>query len=138
MAIPAYHEQEMARYHREVQERESAPLADRREAKADWTSLLKDAEALAVRCNLLLNGSYGYAQHFLAMRIVENKRMNRVAGIGQLVALWECQCPQREAIAAWKSLTDGERAAADAAVLSEIEWREKQDAEERERQAAAV
>lgn len=130
MTHAEYHANEIKRYQTDRSYRENATLAERKEAKADFAGLLADPESLAVRVEFLLNGSFGYAQQFYAKEIVGNLRMNRVAGIAQLVALWECSCPQREAIAAWKSLKPETRTAADAAIAGAIaEWEENRKAE---------
>lgn len=94
-----------------------APKAERISAKAQWADAMRhELPTITERITWLFQGSYGFGAQRAADRIIENGRMNQRAGMAQLIAACEWQCPQREAIEAWKNLTDDERHALDDAI----------------------
>lgn len=93
---------------------EKAPLADRKAAAAAYGDLLRNPAALAERLGWLRSGNYGAAEKAAADALLANKRLNRSAHLGCLLAGVEYQCPLRGAAAAYKALTVAEKATADA------------------------
>ena len=109
-----YLKNERARLASRRQAWENAPLADRKAAADDYAHLLCNPAALAERLNWLQNGDYGAAEKAEAVEILANKRLNRPAHLGHLLAGVECGCPGRRAAEAYKKLTAAEKATADA------------------------
>jgi len=107
-------------------------LADRREAKADYTGLMADLGHYTRTLDWMLGGDYGHGAYLLVRECLANKRMNRAAYLGVLVAALEARCPDREARAAYTGLSAEVRGNLDAAVASwivEAEARIKAEAE---------
>lgn len=100
-----YEQTEQRRLWKDLQEVEKAPLAERREARADFANaLLQYPEIIAERVGWLLNGSYGFGSYREAGRIVrEGGRTNKVAQLVLLTAALEWKCPNGFAIEAWKN-----------------------------------
>lgn len=92
-------------------------LSERREAKGDFRVALLQPELMGQRTHWLFEGCYGWGACDRALSIREWTRGNRVAAIGQLLAVLDWNCPQREAIAAWHSITPEQQAAASKAIL---------------------
>lgn len=111
-----YEREELKRHFAFVASIESAPIADRREAMKSWQAALKDVSLLRSRVEWLIEGCYGYGSCLLAARIIAQKRGNKVAAIGQLIAAVEWQCPASYAVKAWKVLTAKQREAANKAI----------------------
>lgn len=88
---------------------ETAPLADRKAAQADYYQLLTEPEVLEERASWLLSGQYGYGACLQAVEIQRATRGNRTARLAFLVAAHECQCPQAHATAAWRRLDARQR-----------------------------
>ncbi len=105
----------------------SAPIADRKEAAADFGKYKKTDPALvAERNGWLLNGSYGYGEMKRAQSVLDMKgRANRAASLVQLVGIYEWMTPVAMTIAQWKKLSAAEKAALDKAVKAEIALTEK-------------
>ena len=99
-----------------TQECEAQSPADRREAKADFAEALLDVDLIETRVHWIFEGCYGWGATDRALAIREQKRGNRLAALGQLLAVLDWNCPQREAVAAWKSLRPAQRLAADRAI----------------------
>ena len=88
----------------------SASLAERKEAQANWLDAMQNRpEVIADRLEWLLHGNYGRGEMMQARDIVMSPRMNRVAALSQRVALWEWLTPGQMAIAAWKKLTPAQQ-----------------------------
>jgi hypothetical protein len=120
MNITLYETNERALYHKQLTRNESAPLAERKEAFADFASLLRDPSALAVRVGFLLDGNYGYGSYVIAKEVVANKRLNRAAILSQMVAALECFCPGNYARKAYLALNADEKAAVDSVFADAI------------------
>jgi hypothetical protein len=106
-----YEIREIRRAQRRADEVRNAPLADRREAQAAFFDAIRDQpDHVGDVVGWLLNGSYGYGEQQLALRILNSPRMNRVAALTQMAAVFEWQCPEDRARQAWKRLTAPEKA----------------------------
>jgi hypothetical protein len=116
-----YERRELAEAHQRLTEIERAPLAERKEAAAEFLAKMRDyPEIVAERVGWLLGGNYGYGQMLMAKRILGSPRMNRSAALSQMVAAFEWQSPSVMTRAAWKKLTKGQQAALEAAVQTAI------------------
>jgi hypothetical protein len=114
-----------------------APLADRREAKAEWQdAITNQPQLVAERVAWLLNGCYGEEAYTAARQVVTNPRnavawlaarqvvtnpRNAVAWLAQAIAAHEWGCPPREAWAAWRALTAEEREAVNSAIRAAVD-----------------
>jgi len=120
MGIPSqteYENSERRRAMLDEQRIERAPLADRREAQADFlAAMASDPATVAERISWIIEGNYGHGQMLMARQVVASPRMNREAALTQLVAVFEWQCPRRMAVEAWKKLTPAQKKALAAAV----------------------
>ena len=121
-----YHTRELANLAGKLQHLALAPLSERKESQADAAGLMRDIERVARNIEWVLNGSYGYAEQQQMARIKAITRGNREAQAMQLLAALDCFCPQRECIAAWKSLTVGEQDALSSAIRSALDLCEVQ------------
>ena len=63
----------------------------------------------------ILNGNYGPYPQSKALEILPNKRSNRLAYFGQIVALLDHNCPAYYARKVWNSLSISEQAAIESA-----------------------
>jgi hypothetical protein len=111
-------------------------LSDRREAKADYTGLMADLHYYTRTLDWMLGGDYGRGAYLLTRECLANKRMNRAAYLGALVAALEARCPDREARAAYTALPSEIREKLDAAVAAWIAEAEVQIKAEAEAEAA--
>ena len=98
----------------------AAPLVDRHEARAEFSDALKSPELVAERVRWLLDGNYGYGEMMRAQAIASNRRANRAANLGRLIAVYEWQCPADFATQAWKGLTPEQQTAVNAAIDAEV------------------
>ena len=122
-----YEMQEAIRHHNYILSLDRAPLAERKEAQANFLNLIADPSHTATLTEYLLNGDYGKGPYDICKRIAPNKRMNRAAAIAQLLAAYECRCSARNTIAAWKQLTPAEQKTVNAAILAVIESKLAED-----------
>jgi len=130
MSDYAYENREAQEAFRQLREVENAPLADRREACAEFADAMKNnPSTVAERVGWLLDGSYGYGAMQMAKRVIASPRSNQRVNLTTLVSAFEWQCPGRMAIAAWKKLSQAEKKALDDALDGEIYsyWRDKAD-----------
>jgi hypothetical protein len=98
-----------------------APLADRREAAAEWLDAMRhEPQLVAERVRWLLDGCYGEELYQAAWQVVTNSR-NAVAWLVIAIAAHEWSCPPREAWAAWRALTAEEREAVNSAIRAAID-----------------
>ena len=118
MASPSeYERRERQEAQQRLTEVERAPLADRKEAAAEFLAAMRDdPELVAERVGWLLNGSYGYGQQLRAKQILGSPRMNRSAALTHLTAAYEWSTPSALAMAAWKKLTKAQQVALEKAV----------------------
>jgi hypothetical protein len=125
MSIPSqaeYERRERMMAIAKEQEVEQALLADRKEAQRSFFEVMRDDPALvAVRIGWLFNGNHGYGPMQLAKQLIASPRMNRRAGLVQLIGVYEWQVPRRMTIEAWKKLTAAQKKQLDAAVDVVIE-----------------
>ena len=126
MTHTEYHQRELANLAGKLQHLALAPLSERKEAQADAAGLMRDTERVARNIEWVLAGNYGYAEQQQMERIKAITRGNREAQAMQLLAALDCFCPQRECIAAWKSLTVGEQDALSSAIRSALDLCEVQ------------
>lgn len=100
-----YERTEQRKLARDLQEVETAPLAERREARANFAEyLLQHPEIIAERVGWLLAGTYGYGSYREAGRIARaDGRTNKVAQLVLLTAALEWKCPNGFAFEAWKN-----------------------------------
>lgn len=131
MPIPSqaeYERREIDEARRKVIEVERAPLAERKEACADFFEAMRDRpELIAERIGWLLAGNYGYGSMILAKQVLKNRRMNRPAALTQMIATYEWMCPPRMAVEAWKRLTSAQKEALQVAVEEVIADAEASD-----------
>jgi hypothetical protein len=115
-----YEQREVRAAQQRIREVEKAPLADRKEAAAEFLEAMRDPNLVGERIGWLLNGTYGYGPMVLAKRILGSPRMNRRAALTHMIGAFEWQTPGAMAIAGWKKLTKSQQAALDRAVDAEI------------------
>lgn len=93
-------------YSRQLQNVEKQSLTDRKAARAEWLDALRNSpETIKERVEWLIDGNYGYVSYYNVRATIQNKRMNRTAYLGQLIAALEWQCPNAYAREAWNHLT---------------------------------
>ena len=125
MTIPTqaeYEANEFALYEKQIKQINAQPVAVKREAMADYTAKLNDAEWLANSVNLILAHNYGFWVGKIANEIAQNKRMNRCAWLAQHVALFDHNCPQSYAVKAWKALPKKQQVKVTKAIQAQIDW----------------
>lgn len=123
-----YERREFQEANRRLSEVERAPLADRKEAAAEFFEAMRDhPDLVAERVGWLLGGNYGYGQMQMAKRVLGSPRMNRVAALTQMVAAFEWSAPGAMTRAALKKLTKGQQAALDRAVREAIADAEREE-----------
>lgn len=117
-----YDMNERIRFNKQLRDVESAPLAERQEARTAWAQALReDPKMIADRIGWLIDGSYGFGSYQAANDVIRNKRMNRTAWLGQTIAALEWQCPSNFAREAWNKLTKAEQDNLTALIMAEIE-----------------
>jgi hypothetical protein len=121
MTKQEYETQERLLFHRERRALENQIQPDKVYAMQNYRELMLTPECLDIAVDNLLCGNYGAGPMLAALDIIENKRINRCAAIGAIVAAVDCRCPADKARQAWKSLTGRERKAADFAVMDAID-----------------
>jgi len=123
-----YERRELQEAQQRLTEVERAPLADRKEAAAEFFEMMRDhPEIVAERVGWLLDGNYGYGQMLKAKQILGSPRMNRSAALTHMVAAYEWSTPNAMAIAGWKKLTKGQQVALDKAVQGAIKNAESEE-----------
>lgn len=116
-----YERRELSVAHKRIDDLRRSPLADRKEAQAEFLEAMRDdPETVAERIGWLLNGSYGMGEKILAQRILKSPRMNRSAALTQMIGAFEWMTPDDMVRAAWKKLSTSEKAALESAVQAEI------------------
>lgn len=111
-----YAARERRMLHDTIQRCGAQSLAMRRAAKADFRAALLQPDLISTRTHWLFEGCYGWGACDRALAIREG-RGNKAAALSQLLACLDWNCPQREAIAAWHSITPEQQAAASKAIL---------------------
>jgi hypothetical protein len=123
-AIPSqaeYERNEQAMARKRLDAFRRAPLADRKEAQAEFLEAMReDPDLVAERIEWLLDGTLGVGELLLAQRVLGNPRMNRSAALTQMVGAFNWQSPEDMTIAAWKKLSKKEQAALERAVQAAI------------------
>lgn len=113
---------------RHLDEIRKAPLAERKEAQAEFFEAMRDSpRRVGERIGWLLDGNYGYGEMLLAKQILHSPRMNRIAALTQMVGAFEWQCPEDMTRQAWKRLAPGEKHELARAVEHAIEQAEADD-----------
>ena len=121
-----YEANELAMARRDEERINAEPLRDRKECQANFLDAMSTDPALvAERIAWLIDGNYGYGPMVLAKRIVASPRSNRVAGLSQLVCVYEWRCPRVMGVAAWKKLTKSQKHALESAIETVIAEAEK-------------
>ena len=121
-----YETNELAMVRRDEEGINAAPLLERKENQERFLDAMTiDPALVAERIGWLIDGSYGYGPMLLAKRIMASPRMNRVAGLSQLVCVFEWRCPRAMGIAAWKKLTKSQKADLETAIETVIAEAEK-------------
>jgi hypothetical protein len=121
-----YERSELREAQQRLTEVEKAPLAERKEAAAEFLEAMRDnPEIVGERVGWLLNGTYGYGQKMMAQRVLKAPRMNRSAALTHMVAAFEWSTPNAMAVAGWKKLTKSQQAALDRAVQGAIKNAER-------------
>jgi len=104
-----YERQEMARAGKRIREIESAPIAERKEAKSALIeACIMTPDIIVERVGWLLNGSYGHGEYLGAWSSVNdwktNKRINIRARLFILISAYEWMCSPRHAAEVWNKL----------------------------------
>lgn len=108
-----YEMNEIRRFIRESQEKEHAPLADRKQGKSDFISCLnKNLQHFFDCCIYLIQGDYGAGAHYAFKQMT--KRSNRKAWIFNHVGIIEFGTSMKYACEAWHSLDTDLQAAINA------------------------
>lgn len=116
-----YERRELSEAHKKIDELRRAPLAERKEAQAEFLKAMRDdPELVAERVGWLLDGNYGYGSMLLAKRVLGSPRMNRSAALTQMIGAFEWMTPDDMVRAAWKKLSAGEKAALETALQAAI------------------
>ena len=122
-----YERRERQMFHTQLREVETAPLADRREARKDFQQALETPDLVAERINWLLAGDYGKGAYDAAREVLRRPRTNRAAWLTTTIAALEWRCPAKFAVEAWKKLAPAKKA-----LLQKLVEREIRDAEKEE------
>ena len=116
-----YEANECRRHCAFIREIEAAPLAERKEAQADWSdAITHNPGMIAEQVGWLLHGSYGFWPAKLAARIKANARCNQAAQIACLLDAEDHSCPPEMAQAAFKALTPAAQKSLNTAILREL------------------
>lgn len=116
-----YERRERAEAQAKLREIEKAPLAERKEAAAEFFAAMRDQpEIVAQRVGWLLDGNYGQGSWQIAKQVLASKRSNRTAALTQLAGAFEWQSPEAMTRAAWNKLSKSEQTALDRAVREVI------------------
>ena len=116
-----YERRELTAARNKLSELRRAPLADRKEAQAEFLKAMRDdPELVAERLGWLIGGNYGYGAMLMAKQVLATPRMNRSAALTQMVGAFEWMTPEDMVRAAWKKLSTGEKAALETAVQGAI------------------
>ena len=100
---------------------DAAPLHERKDAQADYLTLLRDPETLQERVRWAVGGDYGQHSGYLIREAINDNRRNHHAMIGRVLALYECSgCTGRMGNDAWNKLSKAEQEAASAAIEAGI------------------
>jgi hypothetical protein len=100
---------------------DAAPLHERKDAQADYLTLLRDPETLQERTRWAIGGDYGYHGGYLIREAINNNRRNHHAMIGRVLGLYECSgCTGRMGADAWNKLNKAEQEVASAAIEAGI------------------
>lgn len=118
-----YEQRAAQEYWNRIREIEGAPLADRKEACAEFLEVMRNRpEIVGERVGWLIEGHYGRGEMQAAKRVLEmSARSNKVAILTQMIAALEWMCPGKMAISVWKKLTPEQKKALDAAVKREAD-----------------
>ena len=123
-----YERNELAEANHKLREVDRAPLAERKEAAAEFLAAMRDHPAVvAERIGWLLDGTYGYGSMLMAKRVLGSPRMNRPAALTHMIGAFEWSTPGAMAIAGWKKLTKAQQVALDKAVLATIKSAESDE-----------
>lgn len=123
MTKKEYHDNEMRLLRKQLDELKNATKQEKAEAKRSLLECWNDyPKVYGERVSWLLNGTYGYGAMVEALKIADNKKLNRVAGLSQLVAAIEWQCTQAVTASAFKALPAEKQAQLSAIVQVEIDY----------------
>jgi len=116
-----YETNERARFNSDLRNVESAPLAHRKEGMKDFAESLTVDFRMAERAEWILNGSYGFGCYLVAKEVAENKRMNRAAWFGQVIAALDHNCPADMARKAFLALPKEQQVKINAEIIKAID-----------------
>lgn len=120
----SYDIRELQTANAEAREIEKAPLAERREAQAEYLKAITTKDGLAwfkEQLEWMANGTYGRGVQIRVERILAGgPRTNKVAALGQLGAVYITRCPAEMAVTTWKKLTPTQKTALEKAIKSVI------------------
>ena len=123
-AIPSQAEYELNErglFNAQIAAVEKSPLPDRKEGEKDFREALEIPGRMAERAEWILNGSYGFGAQLIAREVAANRRMNRAAWFGQVIAALDHGCPQAFAARAWLALPKMRQAQVNAEIIQAIE-----------------
>jgi len=87
---------------------ETAPLAERKEGQANFLDAMQTRpDIVGQRISWLIEGSYGYGAMLRAQQILASPRMNQVAALSLMIAVYEWRTSRVFAVAAWKKTLAG-------------------------------
>jgi hypothetical protein len=106
---------EYRKHAKTVKRSENQTIADKRICAEDYRNKLLDPDWFINSVDNIISGNYGEYQYIKALEILPNKRSNRLAYFGQLVALLDHNCPAYYARKVWNSLSVSEQTAIESA-----------------------
>lgn len=120
-----YEANELARFRRDLERVEGAPLVDRQAARDEYAAATP--EDLKRATSHLLGGDYGFGPYHAAQtQVLGHKRRNQVAQLALWVAAIEYGCPATFARGAFRKWSPAKQAAVTAAIESELTAAERQ------------
>tara|TARA_R110002012_G_C11409374_1_gene586813 strand:+ start:300 stop:686 length:387 start_codon:yes stop_codon:yes gene_type:complete len=90
-------------------------IADKRISADEYRKKLLDPDWFINSVDNIISGNYGEYQYIKALEILPNKRSNRLAYFGILVALLDHNCPAYYARKVWNGLSVSEQTAIESA-----------------------
>lgn len=121
MTNKEYEARELDRHRRDMARLTSQPHQEKLDAMQDWRNYMAD-DLLYIRraTENILAGNYGIAPMLIARKAAPNKRMNRAAVIGQLIAALDCSCPGNKARQAWNMLDVDQQESVNATIMEAV------------------
>ena len=106
---------EYRKHSKTVERSKDQTIADKRICAEEYRKKLVDPDWFISAVDNIISGNYGEYQYIKALEVFPNKRMNRLAYFGQLVALLDHNCPAYYARKVWNGLSVAEQTAIESA-----------------------